>query len=71
MTAPSTQLKLGIGGLGAIGLAVAKRIDAGKVPGISLAAVAVRDEQKARQALAGFRAAPEMARNRAVSGGQA
>jgi len=60
MTAPSTQLKLGIGGLGAIGLAVAKRIDAGKVPGISLAAVAVRDEQKARQALAGFRAAPRL-----------
>src|SRR6187431_1527279 len=60
MTAPSTQLKLGIGGLGAIGLAVAKRIDAGEVPGISLAAVAVRDEDKARQALAGFRAAPRL-----------
>jgi aspartate dehydrogenase len=60
MTARSTGLGLGIAGLGAIGLAVAKRIDAGDVPGISLAAVAVRDEQKARKALAAFRSAPRL-----------
>ena len=60
MTTRSTELKLGIGGVGAIGLAVAKRIDAGDVPGISLEAVAVRDEQKARKALAAFRSAPHL-----------
>ena len=60
MTSRSADLKLGIAGLGAIGLAVAKRVDAGQVPGISLAAVAVRDEEKARKALAGYRSAPRL-----------
>lgn len=45
-------LKLGIGGLGAIGLAVARRVDAGDIPGISLAAVSARDPEKARARLA-------------------
>jgi aspartate dehydrogenase len=60
MTTASTTLKLGIGGLGAIGLAVAKRIDAGDVPGISLAAVAVRDADRARKTLAAFRSNPRL-----------
>ena len=43
-------LNVGIAGLGAVGLEVAKRLIAG-VPGLKLAAVAVRDADKARRAL--------------------
>lgn len=50
--------KLGIAGLGAIGLKVARKVDAGEVPGVTLAAVAARDVEKAKAKLAGFRAPP-------------
>jgi aspartate dehydrogenase len=53
-----TPLKLGIAGLGAIGLPVARRVDAGELPGLTLAAVSVRDAAKARKATAGFRLPP-------------
>jgi aspartate dehydrogenase len=43
-------LRIGLAGLGAVGLEVAKRLIAG-VPGLTLAAVAVRDEAKARRAM--------------------
>src|ERR1035437_6615656 len=43
-------LRVGLAGLGAVGLEVAKRLIAG-VPGLTLAAVAVRDANKARRAL--------------------
>jgi aspartate dehydrogenase len=43
-------LRVGIAGLGAVGLEVAKRLIAG-VPGLSLVAVAVRDVEKARRVL--------------------
>jgi aspartate dehydrogenase len=43
-------LRIGLAGLGAVGLEVAKRLIAG-VPGLTLAAVAVRDAAKARGAL--------------------
>jgi aspartate dehydrogenase len=43
-------LRVGIAGLGAVGLEVARRLIAG-VPGLSLVAVAVRDVEKARRAL--------------------
>ena len=43
-------LRVGIAGLGAVGLEVAKRLIAG-VPGLTLVAVAVRDVEKARRAL--------------------
>jgi aspartate dehydrogenase len=43
-------LNVGIAGLGAVGLDVAKRLIAG-IPGLKLAAVAVRDAYKARRAL--------------------
>jgi aspartate dehydrogenase len=52
------HLKLGIAGLGAIGLDVARAVDAGKVPGIALAAVSARDHDKARRNTASFRSAP-------------
>jgi aspartate dehydrogenase len=43
-------LRVGIAGLGAVGLEVAKRLIAG-IPGLSLVAVAARDVEKARRAL--------------------
>src|SRR5471030_2644032 len=44
------SLRVGLAGLGAVGLEVAKRLIDG-VPGLTLAAVAVRDADKARRAL--------------------
>ncbi len=44
-------LRIGIAGLGAVGLDVAKRLIDGDVPGLTLSAVAVRDADKARRAL--------------------
>jgi aspartate dehydrogenase len=43
-------LKVGLAGLGAVGLEVARRIEAG-IPGLVLAAVSVRDKDKARRNL--------------------
>jgi aspartate dehydrogenase len=43
-------LKIGLAGLGAVGLEVAQRIEAG-IAGLTLAAVAVRDKDKARRNL--------------------
>lgn len=40
---PGKELRVAIGGLGAIGMALARRIDAGDVPGLRLAAVSARD----------------------------
>lgn len=45
-----SPLRVGIAGLGAVGLDVARRLIAG-VPGLTLAAVAVRDADKAKRAL--------------------
>src|SRR5262245_60731283 len=42
--------RVGIAGLGAVGLDVARRLIGG-VPGLTLSAVAVRDVEKARRAL--------------------
>ena len=52
------QLAVGIGGLGAIGLQVARAIDQGAIPGLRLAAVSARDQEKARRNLAGLSAMP-------------
>jgi aspartate dehydrogenase len=46
-------LKIGLAGLGAVGLDVARRIEAG-IPGLALKAVAVRDAEKARRNLPGI-----------------
>jgi aspartate dehydrogenase len=43
-------LKVGLAGLGAVGLGVARRIEAG-IPGLVVTAVSVRDEEKARRNL--------------------
>ena len=61
MTAGHTDkqpLRLGLAGLGAIGLAVARRVDAGELPGLALAAVSARDREKAARNLAGFARPP-------------
>lgn len=47
---PQKPLRIGLAGLGAVGLEVARRLIAG-VPGLTLAAVATRDEAKARRTL--------------------
>ena len=54
------DLKLAIAGLGAIGLKVARTVDAGGIPGMTLAAVAARDADKARRNMAGFRSLPPL-----------
>jgi len=56
----SSPLKLAIGGLGAIGMAVARRIDNGAIPGIVLAAVSARDTEKARTKIDGLRTTPAL-----------
>src|SRR5689334_19164845 len=60
MGAHREPMKLAIAGLGAIGLAVARRVDAGDVPGLELVAASVRDEARARKATAGLRAPPRL-----------
>ncbi len=50
-TAHKAPLRVGIAGLGAVGLEVARRLIDGDVPGLTLAAVAVRNAEKARAAL--------------------
>lgn len=51
-TSKSKRLRVGLGGLGAVGLPVARRLEAG-ISGLMLAAVSVRDATKARLALPG------------------
>jgi aspartate dehydrogenase len=60
MASARPPLKLAVAGLGAIGLAVARRVDAGELPGIVLVAAAARDHDKARKATADFRAPPAL-----------
>lgn len=52
------MLSVAIGGLGAIGLTLARALDAG-VEGLRVVAVSSRDRAKAEANLAGFRARPE------------
>ena len=54
------MLTVAIGGLGTIGLSLARALDAG-VEGLRLAAVASRDAARARAAVGGFKAPPVVA----------
>lgn len=53
-TTTGRTLTVAIGGLGAIGLTVARRLDEG-IPGLSLVAVSARDAARAAIRMAGFR----------------
>ena len=56
MTPPTqSRLRVGIGGLGAIGAWLAERLDQG-IPGLELAAVSARDAAKAGRRMAAFQA---------------
>ena len=57
----SAGMTVAIAGLGAIGLTVARALDAGRIPGLSLSAVAVRNQDKAQRALATFKTPPQLA----------
>lgn len=51
-------IRIGICGLGAIGMAVARRLDGGDLPGLVLTAVSAGDLDRARARVAGFAAPP-------------
>ena len=55
-----TPTRLAIAGLGTIGLAVARRIDAGELPGMVLTAVSARDREAAAKRLSDFRSPPKV-----------
>ena len=57
---PFGSLKLGVAGLGAIGLAVASRVDAGEIPGLELVAVSARNQVTAATRIADFKSAPSL-----------
>ena len=59
MASPTT-LQLAVAGLGAIGYAVARAVDAGRIEGLTLSAVAARDHAKAGAKLEGFRSKPRL-----------
>ncbi len=52
------SLKLGIAGLGAIGMKVAQAVDKGAVAGFELAAVSARDRTRAAERVSGFDVPP-------------
>ncbi len=61
------QLKVGIGGFGTIGRAVAVRLDEG-IPGLRLAAVSARDEARAAEHVAGLKGPVEIVALDALAG---
>jgi aspartate dehydrogenase len=62
-----SKLKVGIVGLGAIGLQIAQTIDQGKLPNTILAAIASRDQVKAKENLASFFIIPDITNIRDVA----
>lgn len=60
MSAPRKPLRVGVAGLGAVGLDVARRLLKG-LPGLTLAAVAVRDAEKLKQTAPELRDIPVLA----------
>ena len=59
-------LRVGIAGIGGVGLEVARRVDAG-IPGLVLVAVAARDFAKARDKLSSLSAQPEIVEPRKLA----
>jgi aspartate dehydrogenase len=62
----SGDLRVAIGGLGAVGLVVARRLDEG-IPGLRLAAVSVRDRARAERKMAGFKVSVPVVELRALA----
>lgn len=60
------EIAVAVAGLGAIGLEVARRLDAG-IAGLRLAAVSARDLDRAATAVAGFRAPPRVVGSTALA----
>lgn len=60
MTILQPPVRVAIAGLGTIGFAVARRLDEGKIPGIEVSAVAVRDVAKARGRIATLKRPPRI-----------
>jgi len=58
--AGAAPLRLGVAGLGTIGLAVARRVDAGEAGDMIVSAVSARDEAKAQGNISKFRHIPEI-----------
>ena len=56
----NTDLTVGVAGLGAIGLQVAKALDSGSIPGLRLVGVCSRSIDKSRQNVASFKYPPEI-----------
>ena len=56
----TSNLKVAIGGVGAIGLKVAECLDRGEIPGLELTAVAGRDLEKLKRNIGGFRQPPDI-----------
>lgn len=54
------ELKVAIGGLGAIGMKVARTLDEGGIPGCRLVAVSAGDKDRARQRVADFNSPPDV-----------
>ena len=54
------ELSVGIGGLGAIGLKIARTLDQGLIKGLRLSAVSARDQDKAHRNLEALTAPPEV-----------
>lgn len=57
-----TALTVGIAGLGAVGLPVARALDAGQVPEVRLVAVSARNVDRARRLVSEFRDPPTVVR---------
>ena len=52
------ELRVAIGGMGAIGLQVAKCLDAKQIPGMALSAVSAKDQEKLQRNIANFQHQP-------------
>jgi len=55
MISSRRNFRVAVGGLGTVGLEVARRIDGGAIEGLTLSAVSARDHARARERMRGFR----------------
>ncbi len=60
MISKGDVIRLGIAGLGAIGMKVARAVDRGDIPGFRLTAVSANDKDRAKARIADFQTPPEV-----------